>query len=242
MVRNRVPLNHFHFPGITMTPINHKLNVGFKTFIMSKLLILFCLCSLTFLGYGQPHNLEGKETSANTIHIGIKTGIIRANCRVEYASNGTADPSRPLGKFGALGSFFARMALGKEIYFQPELMITGKGMRRKDQYSTHTIPTRLTYLELPLQILYKPAADKAGFFIGGGPSPSLYIGNNIFYYGYGSFKKFDFGVNMLAGIEVPSGFSINLNYTHGLVNISRNDVEFSKVMNRSLGLGIGYLF
>src|SRR5688572_12609566 len=185
---------------------------------------------LLFLGYiiistsvfCQLWSLEGKETNYSKIKFGIKAGITLANCQVKYNPAPDPPPGKPMTKFGAVIGVFARMPLGKKTSFQPELLMIGKGMKEKDRYgSLYLYRTRITYLELPLNILYKPGTPKGSFFIGGGPAPAFYIGNNAFYFGDEPFKTFDLGINILAGYEIPIGFSMNLHYTHGLSNIGK---------------------
>ena len=69
----------------------------------------------------------------------------------------------PKSKLGVMGGVFARMALGKRACFQPELLMVGKGMKENNQ--SYSYRTDLTYLELPLNLLYKPTAQKAHFLL-----------------------------------------------------------------------------
>lgn len=215
---------------------------------MNKLFLFILTMVIAWSAPAQIWKLEGKETSGMKIKLGIKAGIAIANIGIEYNQTPDPAPGKSITKLGVAGGFFARMPLSKKICFQPELLMIGKGMKEKDQYgSSYLYKTTITYLELPLNILYKPTTAKASFFIGGGPAPAFYIGNNAFYYGDGAFKTFDFGINVLAGYEIPIGFSFNLHYTHGLSNISKdqgtNGNPYSvKMKNRCFGLMIGYVF
>lgn len=184
--------------------------------------------------------MEGKETSNRKIRFGIKAGVSIANVKIEYNPGTTPGNGKPTSKLGALAGVFARMDLGKNACFQPELLMVGKGMKENNQ--NYSYRTDLTYLELPLNILYTPATSKGSFFIGGGLAPAYYIGKNVFYSGYTGFKKFDFGINILTGYESPMGFSINLHYTYGLLNISGNRTDIPVAKNRCFGLSVGYTF
>jgi hypothetical protein len=44
------------------------------------------------------------------------------------------------------------------------------------------------------------------------------------------------------GYEIPIGFSLNLNYTHGLVNVSGVREYMPVFRNRSFGIAVGYTF
>lgn len=207
---------------------------------MIRILIFFnailfpaaCFCQLT------GHDV--KQTNNDGIKFGIKAGVAIAKAKIEYNSATSPGNSEPKSKLGAMAGVFARMFLGHKAVFQPELLMVGKGAKEINQYYSYR--TDLTYLELPLNILYKPSGSKGSFFIGGGPAPSYYIGENVFYSGYQSFKKFDLGINILTGFELPIGFSINLNYTLGLLNISQDTNDIPTVKNRSFGLTVGYVF
>lgn len=127
------------------------------------------------------------------------------------------------------------------------------------------------YLELPVNFVAKvPVGTFSNFFAGAGPYAAAGIagknkvetsilgvsGNvskNIVYsndnpatpqeenYGYGKLKRFDYGVNALAGIEFPK-FSVGANYGYGLTKInsgtdnSSNDKGKNRVLSLSLGI------
>lgn len=127
------------------------------------------------------------------------------------------------------------------------------------------------YLELPLNFVGKiPVGEYSKFYIGAGPYAAAGIAGknkveihtigvvsnsdkNIIYsnddpttsqeenYGYGKLKKFDYGINALAGIEFPK-FNIGANYGYGLVKINSgsdnrsNDRGKNRVLSLSLGI------
>ncbi len=215
---------------------------------MKKLFLFPLALSISISASSQALSPEEIETTGMKIKFGIKAGITLSNCQVKYNPAPDPAPAKPMTKSGAAFGVFIRMPLGKKTSFQPELLMIAKGMKEKDQYgSSYWYKTRITYLELPLNILYKPVTPKGSFFIGGGPTPAFYIGNNVFYYGEKAFKTFDLGINILAGYEIPIGFSINLHYTHGLSNIGKekdaNGTLYSvNQKNRCFGIMIGYTF
>ena len=159
---------------------------------------------------------ESRDTEpVNKLRFGIKAGAAIASMQVKYRSV-PADFSE--NKLGGIVGVLIRTPLKGSLYFQPELLMVGKGYKEKQ--SGYDSRVDLTYIELPLNLLYKFSTSKGGVFIGGGPAPAFLIGENIFYFGNQNSKEFDFGINVLAGYELPIGFSINLNYTHGLVNLT----------------------
>ena len=154
--------------------------------------------------------------------------------------------------------------LAKKFYFQPGLLFSTKG---KEKYAFRTI-TRLAYLELPMNFVYKTQLGKGYFMIGLGPYISYAIMGmektkldgetahkediefrnsvkaddpltDIFY------KAFDAGVNGFCGYELAGVFA-QLNAQLGLVNINpeyeaRSD-DKSSIKNTGFGFSLGYRF
>jgi Outer membrane protein beta-barrel domain len=205
---------------------------------MKSILIILIAIIVPMAGFCQLWGREGKQTGNDKIRFGIKAGVAIANLKIDYDPAVTAGD--PKFKGGALAGIFLQTPIGKTASFQPELLVIGKGMKENSQ--NYSYRTDLTYLELPLNLLYKRPSAKGSFFIGGGPAPSFYIGENVFYSGYQGFKKFDVGINILTGYELPIGFSINLHYTHGLLNISQDRTSTPVIKNRCAGLSVGYTF
>jgi hypothetical protein len=201
---------------------------------MKKQVVFIIAIFFSALSFCQNQAEEVKPE--NDLRFGIKAGIAMANNLFENKFNS----SDYTYKVGGMGGVFLRTPLGNTLYFQPELLMVGKGTKQKNQGFDYRID--LTYLELPLNVLYKSSNTKVGFFIGGGPAPSVFIGENLFYFGNQTSKSFDFGINVLTGFELPIGFSINLNYTHGLLNVTADKENIPMIKNRSFGLTVGYLF
>lgn len=205
---------------------------------MKKEIALLTAIAISAHALCQGGLLTKMESNNGKVKYGVKAGLAIAKSKVEY--NPSITPyNKIVFKAGAMAGGYAQIKAGKNACFQPELLIVGKGM--KEKYEAYSYRNDVTYIELPLNILYKPVTSKGSFFIGGGPSPAYYIGENFFYSGQYFIKKFDLGINLLAGYEMPIGFSINLHYTHGLTNISRS-AEVLLTKNRCFGLSVGYIF
>ena len=192
--------------------------------------IMAMLFSASVFCQDQPGEAEKK------LRFGIKAGVAIADQQYENNQN-SIDHGY---KAGGMVGIFVRTPLNSNLYFQPELLMVGKGTKQAYQY--YESRSDFTYIELPLNLLFKSSKSRSAFFIGGGPAPSVLIGENIFYYGYTSAQTFDLGINMLAGYELPIGFSVNLNYTHGLMNVAPDEENVPKIKNRSFGITIGYIF
>lgn len=129
--------------------------------------------------------------------------------------------------------------------------------------------TRPIYIEVPINGVIKiPVANKIKLFAGAGPYVAVGVagkykseGRNLGipfsqevmirygkedkgnYFTYGAdFKRIDFGLNLLGGIEV-SHLTINANYGLGLSNIkSELGSEETKFKNRVFSILVGVLF
>lgn len=207
---------------------------------MKKRVLFFMILSFPALCYCQLWNLIGKETENDKIRIGIKLGLAFSNVQVEYNENMNPDIEESSTHTGLIGGFYLNIELNKKLSFQPAVIMVSKGMNLTHQY----FETRknLGYLEMPLNLLYKSTSSKGSFFIGGGPAPSVLPGRSHTYSGYTDVKRFDFGINFITGYEIPIGFSLNFNYTHGLPNISGNKEFMPVFRNRSFGFSVGYTF
>lgn len=155
-------------------------------------------------------------------------------------------------KIGFTAGVFADIALADNFSFQPGLNFTQKGgkFNSNDELFGDATLT-FSYLELPLNVLYKAPAGNGKFFAGVGPSLAYGLGGKAKADGesedikFGGdeneddFKPFDFGGNIIAGYELSNGLSFSLNFNTTLNNFSHDsDV---KAKNTYFGLRIGYL-
>ncbi|HWH62865.1 MAG TPA: outer membrane beta-barrel protein [Ginsengibacter sp.] len=169
---------------------------------------------------------------------GIKTGLSLSNATIKQTDT---DPRtlKTSARTGVLGGIYLDVPLAKELIFRPEGTIVSKGARQKDSnpyYYGYSI--RFTYIDFPLNILYKKDYSQGHLIVGGGPVIGIPISDS--YSGYP--LKTDFGINGLIGYEFSIGFSFNLNYTYGLTNASNDNSYISKITNRYLGITVGYSF
>ncbi len=165
-----------------------------------------------------------QETS---VKFGIKAGVAFATLKQDYIDSSFS--SNSVVKPGLIFGGFANIAISKSIFFQPSILYVSK---RYDYYN------RNHYLEIPLNILYKAQTKRGIFLSGGGVSPAFILNN---YYG-NQIKQFDLGIGVLVGYQLPIGFSINLGYTYGLLNLSSNKSYISKIQNKYFSLTAGYEF
>jgi hypothetical protein len=198
------------------------MNFSTKCFLINFLLITFFITEFSF----------GQKPV-----IGIKLGLALSNATINQ--NGTGPSTfKTSGRTGALGGIYLDVPLSKELIFRPGVEVVSKGVREKDDYSSFDYPVIFTYIDFPLNILYKKNYTNGHLIAGGGPV----IGFPVSDYNGGYPLKTEFSINGLIGYELAIGFSLNLNYTYGLSNASRNKQIISKISNRYLGITVGYTF
>ena len=173
---------------------------------------------------------------AGKVKFGIKLGAVFAKSKIEYT--GTDYPYNFNMKTGLSIGGYADFLVSKNFVFQPALLYVRKGAKVTGLYS-YNEPLYFNYFEIPLNILYRPAAKKGMYFFGIGLSPAIRLN---YYYNGSQLKSFDLGINALAGYQFPIGFSINLNYTYGIMNVSENKEFISTIQNKYFSLTVGYEF
>ena len=130
-------------------------------------------------------------------------------------------------------------------------------------------PYKLSYVELPLNFVYKALVGNGYFLLGFGPYVAYGIGGKATYEGGAAsvetdieFKKevdsgdplttvymkpFDAGANLFFGYELPAGLFLQLNTQLGLLDIKPEDNRItgennSTLKNTGYGLSLGYRF
>lgn len=147
------------------------------------------------------------------------------------------------------------LPLADEFYIQPSLLYVGKG--GKDNVSNVDVKTNISYLELPINFMYKPEVGTGNLFIGLGPYIAYGLGgktemvnngnaissdiewgdDNI-----GQLKRIDAGANFQVGYELPMGLNFGLHTDLGLINIRGNGDSDNMTKNTSFGVSVGYKF
>jgi hypothetical protein len=199
---------------------------------------------------------------------GLKAGVNLANVtsKEEGSSMSASYSSQTSFHFGG----FAEIGLNSTFYFQPGLSISGKGYKFNESFSFDDASMSIKgnvnfmYLEAPLNVLAKLSAGSGKFFIGAGP----YIGYGLsgkakaevkadfpgteldesrtadedvkFGSGDEEAKPLDFGLNFLAGYELPNGLLFNAGYGLGLTNFS-ND-KSTETKHKVLSVSVGFKF
>jgi hypothetical protein len=168
------------------------------------------------------------------------------------------------------GGVNVNIPIAPEFYMQPGLQFISKGTKGTVSYfdgsNTRQITRTLNmnYLEVPVNLVYRPLLGSGHFMLGFGPYVGYCIGgkakfsgtnppadaelqfaktfpasepNNLVY-----FKRMDVGANFFFGYELQSGLNFVFNSQLGLINInSETNTELSN-KNTGFGLTAGYRF
>lgn len=161
----------------------------------------------------------------------------------------------------------AEIPIATEFYLQPGVLFTTKGAKDKDD---DDIKVNLSYIEVPINFLYKPELGMGKLLLGIGPYIAFGIGGKVSnsegkeidvefnkevsatdyaaFPGYPPpfYKRFDAGGNLLVGYEFSNNFSVQLNAQLGMLNINSDIKDLSsdktKFKNTGFGLSVGYRF
>lgn len=190
---------------------------------------------LSGLGIGNIAGLSSSYTSTYGIRVGIA---------VEYAFN-------------------ENLALQSGLYYS---MMGAKTGAQSVSVTTYKLSIgsgskNINYVHIPLNIIYKIDAGPGKFFIGAGPYISYALSgtnktgavtldtiaslpststNINFGSDTASTKALDYGVNVLAGYELPGGLLFKVGYSYGLANFSNQNGTTDK--NTCIFLSAAWLF
>jgi Outer membrane protein beta-barrel domain len=155
----------------------------------------------------------------------------------------------------------AELPLADGFYVQPGVLFSTKGTKFK---GSNTV-LNLSYIEVPINLLYKPELGDGKLLLGFGPyigfgvsgklkpengnDRSITFKNEISLAEAISgnyLRSFDAGANLLFGYELSSQLSVQLNAQWGLVNIYPDidgvtDLK-TRYANTGFGLSLGYRF
>ena len=197
------------------------------------------------------------------VSFGILGGVNFQNLKGELSSGDKLDNDMLLGFHGGVN---VQIPIVAGFYLQPGLLYTLKGAKKTGNLSTET--TKIAYLEVPLDLMYKANLGKGFFMLGFGPYVAYGISGNVKNEGSSVtidrdiefkdvveitdpllvpyYKAFDMGANAFVGFETEGGLFLQLETQFGLVNINPEDKRIlsdkSSKKNTGFGLSLGYRF
>ncbi len=225
-----------------------------KFFTVSAILILSSVAMQAQIGFGllggvNFQNINGKDSNGDKLENGLLTGFhAGVNVNIPVAPDFWFQPGLLFSVKGA-----------KNEFFNPPLKAAGD----------YTTTTRLSYIELPLNLLFRPQLGNGHLLLGFGPYLAYGISgkettqlNSVSVERTVKFKNsvegwidlvenayyrpFDAGANILFGYEFAMGAFVQLNAQLGLLKINP---EYSWISddqtaykNTGYGLSLGYRF
>ncbi|HEU0064983.1 MAG TPA: outer membrane beta-barrel protein [Flavisolibacter sp.] len=155
---------------------------------------------------------------------------------------------------GFTGGFNAFLPVSTNLNIMTGLNVVQKGTGADDPGSGQSETIKLTYIEVPLNIVY----TSNGFFGGVGPTiafgisgkdkltdqngtttNTLKFGNTI----DDDIKPIDIGANIVAGYIFTNKVMITANYNFGLSNLQPSaTADDGKLVNNYFGIKLGYIF
>jgi hypothetical protein len=228
-----------------------------KTRIISLIMILILSGSVAF----------AQSTDKSKMSFGIVGGVNFQNLNGKDAGGDKLTNSMIVGYHAGVN---VQIPIAPAFYFQPGLMFSTKGA--KDTYTVLgteiTQTTKLNYLELPLNLVYKGALGNGYFMLGFGPYIGYAISGKVLTKG-GSLsldnkikfqstieagddptvpycRAFDAGGNIFAGYQLANGIFAQFDTQLGMLKINpenkQNADDKSSVKNTGFGLSLGYRF
>jgi len=189
-------------------------------------------------------NINGKDANGNKLenslvtkfHVGISEEI----------------PLAPDFKFQVGAQYIGKGAKGDFIY----------NVNNKDVLITREIS--MNYIEVPLNLVYKPLVGSGRFILGFGPYVGYSFGGKAKFTGtlapadrninytktapinetnnFANYKPLDVGGNFFFGYELRNGINFVFNSSLGLININSQTNNKLAEKNTGFGLSIGYRF
>jgi hypothetical protein len=167
---------------------------------------------------------------------------------------------------GFHGGVKAEIPVAPEFYFQPGLLFSTKGAKHTNALMTNTY--KLSYLEVPLNFVYKGLLGNGYFMLGLGPYVGAAIGGKVITEAASAtlerdiefknvvelsdplttpyFKRMDVGGNLFFGYELASHLFFQINTQLGMMGINPEykalPEDKSIIKNTGFGLSVGYNF
>jgi hypothetical protein len=177
--------------------------------------------------------------------VGFKAGASQDNQRINVKEGSIFGSDNYKGyHVGIAGD----LALGRNWYLQPQLLFSRKGATHLSSTGAGDIKVRMSYVEVPVNILYKLDLPFGKVFGGTGAAFSYAVGGKeqqggvtrkLYNGTVRDWKRGDVSLTFTAGLEFNSGFFASVNSQKGLMDIHRTDGV--SVKNKSMSVSVGYL-
>jgi hypothetical protein len=221
---------------------------------MKKRIIAFGVLSLCLYLQTQA---QGKKTDEQTITLGVRAGVNFQNINGKDA---TGDKLENKLKTGFHAGVNAEIPIATDFFIQPGVLFSTKGAKIS---TSPDIKQNISYIEIPVNLLYKPVLGTGKLILGFGPYIAFGVGGKLtngntdiktkfkksitaaeFLNGGSYLKRTDAGANLLFGYELSSYLSVQLNAQLGLVKINPEiegvTTNKTSAKNTGFGISVGY--
>lgn len=192
--------------------------------------------------------------------LGLRAGLNFQNLTGDGVEDGKMAPRFNIG-------VDYEIAVAPDFYFAPGLLFATKGTKQEYEESLELFgesievsfsdDITISYLEVPLNLVYKPMLGDGNLIVAFGPYLGYAVGGKVkweesaegatesgeddleFGSGDNEVKAFDMGANLGFGYMFGGGLSLQFNTQLGLVSISNGD---DAIKNTGFGLSLGYRF
>jgi len=198
-------------------------------------------------------------TAKAQVSFGLRAGLNLANVTGKDDAGDKIEDNKLKAGFNI--GVNVEMPVAPDFYLQPGLLFTTKGT--KIDGSTDT-KVNISYLEVPINFIYKPALGPGKMLLGVGPYVAYGVGGKLkagsndadikfknevtmaqsstaFY-----LKRMDVGGNLLVGYELAKKISFQLNAQLGMAKINAKISDYSadksSLKNTGFGISVGYRF
>jgi hypothetical protein len=221
---------------------------------------IFLLAALTFFGVSANAQTDG-------ISFGLRGGLNMQNISGKDLNGDKLELSL-VPRFHA--GFAVGIPVAPDFYFQPGLLFSTKGAKSESNFLGINMAAEynISYIEMPLNFLYRPLLGNGHFLLGFGPYLAYGIGGKAKFivndssteedlvftneyqsanpYDWKYLKHLDYGGNIFFGYELSGGLSLQLNAQLGLAKINSDNTTLpdnkSEFRNTGFGLSLGYNF
>ncbi|MFD0765156.1 porin family protein [Mucilaginibacter lutimaris] len=207
---------------------------------------------------------RGLYAQEKSVSFGFKAGAgIGTLWRATVQDVIVQESNKPLPSFSA--GAYANLSLGS-VTIQPAVYYSAKGGKTTEEVAVGDIiyraygNMRLSYIQVPVNVVYNIPAGRGSYFLGAGPyiatalkasfKPISVDDNDVnnwpttkYELGSGdnnTITRFDYGVNMLAGYQFVNGITINAGYDVGFSNIKTETYLYRSTKTRAMLISVGY--
>lgn len=187
---------------------------------------------------------------------GLRAGVNFQTINGKYANGAEIDNNITTGFHAGVN---AEIPVGSGFYVQPGVLYSQKGAEFKTTSGNDNV--RLSYIEVPVNFVYKPVLGSGRMLLGFGPYAAFGLNGTLtsggteqeveFTKNYDAsvmkpqYKGIDAGANLLAGYEFANNVSFQINAQLGLAQLApgiNGEDNATKMKNTGFGVSLGYRF